>query len=414
MAKPVKFPNKLAAVAVVLILAALAGAAVSPAAAAPKFTLKQVVKADQPTVVTSAPGQRRALYVAERRGKIRIVRRGKLVRRPFLSLTGWIRSMYIEQGLLGLTFAPDYRTSRRFYVHYTNRAGHIVVAEYRRSPRRPLRANPRSRRVLLKIPQVIDGGGHNGGMLRFLGNQLYISVGDGNNPGDAAGNAQNLDSLRGKILRINPRPGKAGGRYRIPAGNPLAGQPGRDEIFAWGLRNPHTFSFFQPEAGPRQMVITDVGQGRFEEINYLPWSSAKGGNFGWKYYEGFLPYDCGPDLCPNSAPLPATLPPLIVPALAYSHSEGCAVIGGPVVTDPGLPSLRGRIIYGDFCMGRLRSAAPASPATDDQPLGIPTPPGEGKHPALNGIGTGARGHIYIFSNFGPVYRLFEKPAGKAR
>lgn len=404
-----------------LVLSLLAGATLillaGPAASAavPGLALKRVVKADQPTVVTSAPGQPRLLYVGERRGKVRIVRKGKLARRAFLDLSGRVASTYIEQGLLGLAFAPDYRKSRRFYVHYTNRAGDIMIVEYRRSRRRPLRANPYSRRVLLRIPEVVTGGGHNGGTLRFLGNQLYISVGDGNNPGDAANNAQNLDSLRGKILRINPRPDWTAGRsFRIPAGNPLVGLPGRDEIFAWGLRNPHTFSFHQPSSGPLQMVIADVGQGRFEEINYVPWSTARGGNFGWKFYEGFSPYDCGPDLCPNGAPLPGTLPPLVTPALAYPHSEGCAVIGGPVVTDPGLPSLAGRIVYGDFCTGRLRSAAPASPVTDDRPLGIPMPPGQGRHPALNGFGTDARGRVYLFSNFGPVYRLIEKPAGRTK
>lgn len=399
--------------AAALALTAIAVAA-TPAAAAPKYGLKKVATATQPTVVTWAPDQPRLLYVAERAGRVRILKNGRFLRGDFLDLGRQVRSRMIEQGLLGLAFPPDYRKSRRFYVHYTNRAGNVIVAEYRRSVRRPNRANPKSRRVLLKIPEVLKDGGHNGGQLRFRGRQLYISAGDGNNPGDRLNQSQNPDSLRGKILRIIPRPDPVTGRpYRIPAGNPLVGKPGRDEIFAWGLRNPHTFFFDQPAGDVPHILIADVGQGRFEELNYLPLSRALGGNFGWKLFEGNEPYDCG-EFCPNGTPVlpPPTGPDpadLIWPALTYSHDQGCAVIGGPVITDPKLPSLRGRLIHGDFCNSTLRSAIPGDPVTDVRFLRFMRP-GKGKHPALNGIGSDRRGGIYPFSNFGPIYRLVEKPA----
>lgn len=398
--------------AAALALTAMA-TAVTPAVAAPKYGLKKVATATQPTVVTWAPGQPRLLYVAERGGKVRILKNGRFLRDDFLDLGRQVRSRMIEQGLLGLAFPPDYRRSRRFYVQYTNRAGNVIVAEYRRGRRQARKANPKSRRVILRIPAVLKDGGHNGGQLRFRGRQLYIAVGDGNNPGDAQNQSQNLDSLRGKILRIIPRPDPATGRpYRIPAGNPLAGKPGRSETFAWGLRNPHTFFFHRPAGDDPHMLIADVGQGRFEELNYLPLARALGGNFGWKLFEGNEPYDCG-ELCPNGAPVPP--PPtgpdpadLIWPALTYTHDQGCAVIGGPVINDRKLPSLRGRLIYGDFCNSALRTAVPGDPITNIRFLRFMVP-GKGKHPALNGIGTDRRGGVYPFSHFGPIYRLVEKP-----
>jgi len=400
----------LLAVAAALLASLPAGASGAP-------VLVPVARVQQPTVVTAAPGRPGLLFAAERRGRIRIIRKGEVTQGSFLDLTRLVTSTWLEQGLLGLTFDPGYRTSRRFYVDYVDQARNVVIAEYRTRRNNPYRADPASRRVLLVIPPVGDGYGHNGGMLRFQGGLLYISVGDGNNPGDAAGTAQNRESLRGKILRIDPRPGPGKRAYRIPPGNPLAGVPGRDEILAWGLRNPHSFSFYRPPGMPVHMVISDVGQARFEEINYLPLSAVAGANFGWKFYEGMAAYSCGEPLCPNggTAPPPPDGPDpaaLTWPALVYSHDSGCAVIGGPVVRDPGLPSLRGRMIYGDFCSDTLRSAVPAVPAmTGNLPLAATLPTPKGESPALNGFGTDARGRVYPFSNRGPVYRLVEQPAG---
>jgi len=386
----------------------------SPGHGAVKLSLTRVVKVDSPTMVTSAPGQPRLVYVVQRKGQIRIIRGGKLLKTEFLDISRRVKTSWIEQGLLGLAFPPNYAKSGRFYVHYVTTAGDVMIEEYRRSARDPRVANPASRRVVLRIPKITDTGNHNGGAMRFLGKELYIAVGDGNNPGDAHNQAQDLNSLRGKILRIDPRPDETVGRtYRVPVSNPLVGKPGRDEIFAWGFRNPHAFSFHQPPGGELHMLIADVGQERYEEINYVPYMTALGGNFGWKLYEGVSPYDCG-EACPNGAAVEAPPSDLIWPSLVYSHSAGCAVIGGAVISDPSLASIKGRIIYGDFCTNRLRTAAPASWITDDRPLGTFMPPGKGKHPALNGIGTDHWGRVYLFSNFGPVYRLEEVRASKAK
>lgn len=395
---------------------ALSGSAAlsDPAEGATRLELKRVVKAVQPTAVTWAPGQPRLTYVLQRHGQIRIIRGGRFLPGNFLDISRRVKTTWIEQGLLGLAFPPDYAKSRRFYIHYVNLAGDIMIEEYRRSAKNPRVANPATRRVVLRIPQITATGNHNGGTMRFLGQELYIAVGDGNNPGDLHNIAQNLSSLRGKILRIDPRADEANGRtYRIPASNPLVGRPGRPEIFAWGFRNPHTFSFHKPAGGELHMLIADVGQARYEEINYVPYMTAWGGNFGWKLFEGLQPYDCGEE-CPNGSPVGELPSNLVWPSLVYSHKVGCAVIGGPVVTDPSLPSLKDRIIYGDFCTNRLRSAAPAPWVTDDRGLGFFMPPGKGKHPAMNGIGTDRWGRVYLFSNFGPIYRLSETKVTKQK
>jgi hypothetical protein len=355
--------------------------------------------------------------VTERRGKIRVIRRGKLLKRPFLDIRKRTVTDWVEQGLLGLAFAPDYRRTGKFYIHFTARNGDVRIEEFRRSRKKPLVANPKSRRTVLNIPEVVPNAGHNGGGLRFLGRYLYISVGDGGNPGDVLNQAQDPDSLRGKILRIDPRPDrKAGSNFRVPAGNPFAGGPGNGAIFAMGLRNPHTFSFYRDGGGQRYMLIADVGQERYEEINFLPWPEALGANFGWKIYEGPEPYNCGPELCPNGAEpeLPVEPPPgLEWPDVSYSHEEGCAVITGPVIRDPAMGSLRGRFITGDFCVNRLYTYDPAGGVLSDRrPLGAYLPPGRDAHPTLNGFGEDGWGRVYLFSNTGGIYRLIPAKAGK--
>jgi hypothetical protein len=332
--------------------------------------------------------------------------RGKWKPRPLLNLTRKIDPLKIERGLLGLAFASDFRKSGRFYVDYTARSGNSIVAEYRTRPGKPTVLSRKSRRLIMEIPRVNDNGNHNGGHLAFRGNLLYIAVGDGFDPGDAPDNAQNLESLRGKILRIDPRADKSAGKpYRIPADNPFVGLPGRDEIFAYGFRNPFTFSFFD-SGGEAMMSIADVGQLRYEELDVLPFAEARGANFGWKGFEGFEPYNCG-ELCPNGAD-PVATTGLKWPQLVYSHEEGCAILGGLKITDPKLTTVRGRLIYGDFCRGRVRTAAPGEPTiTDDRPAGFKLPAKNGVT-LLNGFGTDGLGHLFAFSHYGGIYRIVQR------
>ena len=399
-----KIPAVLAALAGFVLLFSMA----APASAAPGLGIKKVAKAVQPTSLSSPPGYPRLMFVTGRTGKVWVLRPNGWQKGALLDISKRTDPLMIERGLLGLAFAPDFRKAGRFYIYFTRRDGDAMVEEYRTIPGRPGVLQPGSRRTILRIPRVHELSNHNGGHLEFRGNQLYISVGDGNDPGDLANLAQNPASLRGKILRIDPRKDPVSGRpYRIPAGNPFVGIPGRDEVFAMGLRNPHSFNFSTSSDGTSMMSIYDVGQSRFEELNYLPIAAALGANFGWNDYEGFEPYNCG-ELCPNGAD-PLITTGLSWPQLVYSHDDGCAVIGGPAISDPGMPSVRGRIIYGDFCANRVSTAAPDTPTiTDVKPAGFFMPPGKDRHPAMNGFGVDGLKRVYVFSNFGEIYRIFQK------
>ncbi len=261
------------------VMAALVGAILAlaaPVEAAPKLGIVKVAVAEQPTSLASPPGYPRIMFVTQREGKLRAIYQGRMLPKPLLDLTRQIDPLRIERGLLGLAFAPDFRKSGRFYLNHTNRSGDSVVVEYRSKIGKPLQVIPASRRLVMRIPRVNENGNHNGGHLAFFGNLLYISIGDGFDPGDLPDNAQNTESLRGKILRIDPLPDPvSGGAYRIPAGNPFVGAPGRDEVFAFGFRNPYSFSFFRDETGRQMITISDVGQGRFEELNVLPLAEAR-------------------------------------------------------------------------------------------------------------------------------------------
>ena len=374
-----------------------------------KIEFKLVTKVASPTAVASPPGFKDLLFVTARHGKVRAIQGGRLLPRPVVDISKQVNHRWYEQGLLGIAFAPDFAKTGRYYLHYTAANGDVKVVEYRVDPDKdPTATLPASGRTIMRIPHVADLGNHNGGPLAFVGKYLYISIGDGNDPGDQQNLAQNLESLRGKILRIDPDPNEtAGMSYTIPPDNPFVGKPGRDEIFAYGFRNAHSFDFYRPKGGELQMMITDVGQSRVEEINYLPFKNVFGANFGWKMYEGLLPYDCG-EQCPGGiTPTPVT--PLVWPVFSYTHAKGCAIIGGPVVEDPALTKIDGRIIYGDFCQNRPRTVAPGYTwLKTDKALGSFMPPGKGKHPALNGWGEDGWGRVYALSNFGEIYRLEQK------
>ncbi|MBK5232654.1 MAG: PQQ-dependent sugar dehydrogenase [Thermoleophilia bacterium] len=398
--------------ALAFLVAALFSAAMAPAANArtePKINFELVTEITEPTVVTSAPGFPKLIYAVSRLGKIRVIEKGELLPKPLLDIESQVQTGWVEQGLLGLAFPPDFKKTGRYYIQYTAKDGDNKVDEYQVNPEDPTTTLLNTKRNVLRIPAVASRGNHNGGPMEFLGDSLYISVGDGNDPGDTQNLAQNLDSLRGKILRILPKPDETTGRtYQIPPTNPFVNKPGRDEVFAYGFRNPHSFDFYKPKGGETQMVISDVGQSRMEEINYLPFKLAWGANFGWHDFEGTLPFNCGPKECPGALTVAPIVPKpgLKWPQLTYTHKSGCSVIGGPVIEDPELTSITGRIIYGDFCANRTRTALP-DPGwiTDDQSLGTFMPPGKGEQPSLNGFGVDQADHVYAFSDYGEIYKL---------
>jgi hypothetical protein len=390
------------------ILALLATAALALCAAATSdrsaargpvgVGLNPIGNFESPAHVAGAPGYRKLLFVVEQAGRIQVLRRGQRLGRPFLDISGRISSGN-ERGLLSVAFPPDYRDSTRFYVYYTDTTGDLQIDEYRRSA--PAFADPTSRRPLLTIPHR-EASNHNGGQLQFHGPELLIGTGDGGSGGDPPNNAQNPNSLLGKLLRIIPRRTRAGRPYAVPRSNPFVGAAGRDEIFSLGLRNPWRFSLQETNRGPDRILIGDVGQNRFEEVDYETLAGAHGANFGWDAWEGLAPYVVG---CPGGCPNAGTPDPggTAFPIFAYGRqgdfAGSCTVIGGYVVRDRALPVLAGRYLYTDLCTGELRSFVPRlQGASDDQPLGltVSTPTSFGETPD---------GRLFLASQLGPVYRI---------
>jgi len=369
-----------------------AGQPAEAAAARGQLALKRVGDFQEPVYVTAAPGFPRLLFVVEQEGRVMVIDGGRRRGTPFLDLSGEISSGG-ERGLLSIAFPPDYASSRSFYVYYTDPSGNIRIDEFKR--RSATRAAAGSRRQVIVVPHPINSN-HNGGQLQFLGDLLFLGTGDGGAAGDPPNNAQNKDSLLGKLLRIDPRP--AGGEpYSVPASNPFVGAPGRDEIYSYGLRNPFRFSFDTVSAGQPRLAIGDVGQNAFEELDYLTVAAASGANFGWDAFEGHAPYDDESGDTPDPGGT-------VKPILAFPHSRGgsCSVIGGYVVRDRALRSLYRRYVYADLCEGELRSLVPhLKRASGDRKLGLDVA-------SPSSFGEDARGHLYVTSLEGPVYRLVEK------
>ncbi len=353
--------------------------------------LKRIGSFDEPVYVTGAPGFPELLFVVEQEGRVVVLRGGRRVG-PFLDARGLVGAGG-ERGLLSIAFPPDYQRSRRFYVYYTDNEGDIRVDEFRR--RGATRAARGSRRGVIEVPHRVNSN-HNGGQLQFLGDLLYLGTGDGGSGGDPPNNAQDKGSLLGKLLRIDPRP-RGGNPYSIPAGNPFAGSAaGRGEIYSYGLRNPFRFSFDRVTSpGQPRLAIADVGQDRYEEIDYTTVAGAGGANFGWDAFEGKSRYTGSNSGTPDPG---GTVKPIFVYGRGRDGGS-CTVIGGYVVGDPRLPSLRGRYVYADLCAGQLRSLVPGlRRARDDRRLGLRV-----STPSSFGEDTGGR--IYVSSLEGPVYRL---------
>jgi glucose/arabinose dehydrogenase len=353
--------------------------------------LKRVGSFDEPVHVAGAPGFPQLLFVVEQPGRIRVLDGGRN-RGTFLDLRSQV-GYGGEEGLLSVAFPDDYPQTRRFYVYYTDNAGNIRVDEFKR--RSATRAAVGSQRRVIEIPHPVNSN-HNGGQLQFLGNLLYFGTGDGGSGGDPPNNAQNRDALLGKLLRIDPRP--AGGQpYSVPPSNPFMGRPGRDEIYSYGLRNPFRFSFDTVTAARPRIVIGDVGQGQFEEIDYTTVAAAAGANFGWDAFEGFAPYRDENSGTPDPGGT-------VKPIFAFSHGRGgsCSVTGGYVVRDHSLRSLYKRYVYADFCEGELRSLAPhLKRASGERKLGLSVP-------SPSSFGEDTRGRLYVTSLEGPVFRLVQK------
>lgn len=367
-----------------LVVAALACAVlIFPAAAGGRggLELNPVGSFDSPTYVHGPPGAKGVLFVVERKGVIRVLKDGE-PRGTFLDIRGLVRCCDGERGLFSLAFA-DWKDSRRFYVYFTDSSGDLNITEFRVRQNDRLRADKSTKRKLLDIEHSRFGN-HNGGQVQWgPDNMLYIATGDGGGGGDPLENAQDKGSLLGKVLRINPLRNPSGKlAYGIPQDNPFVGEGGRNEIYARGLRNPYRFSFDR-----NRIAIGDVGQDRFEEVNFRTLGGLKNANFGWDNYEGTSRYEGG------------TLAEHVKPIFTYSHSGGrCSITGGYVVRDKDLGGLRGRYVYGDLCTGEIRSLRA-------RPGGASGSAGTGlREGGLVSFGTDARKNVYVVAG-GTVYRI---------
>lgn len=355
--------------ALVLAIAATAWCAPNASAA---LHLSEIASFSQPVYVTAPPADPHRVFVVERQGRIMEVLDGVKQTTPFLDITAGVRAVNGEQGLLSMAFAPDYATSGRFYVYYTApRAGDstgsvITVREFIGSGNT---ADPATGRTVFTVDHPINGN-HNGGQVQFgPDGLLYAGTGDGGSGNDPPGNAQNLGSNLGKLVRVAP----------LSAAPPA--------IYAYGLRNPFRFSFDRQTG---DLTIGDVGQGAREEVDFTPTGTPAGINYGWVCWEGTVRNGTR---CDPPAP--------VFPVLEKDHSgDGfCAIIGGYVVRDPALGSLAGRYVYGDNCASAIRSAVLASPAaTGDSATGLTVP-------GLTSFGEDSCGHVYAASGGGPVYRI---------
>ena len=296
---------------------------------------------EAPLGLTHAGDGSGRLFVVEQGGTVRIVRDGRLEPDPWLDLRDETAPGG-EQGLLGLAFHPDYERNGRLFVNYTDLRGDTVVAEYRRGEG----AAPAPERVLLTIDQPFAN--HNGGGLAFGPDGfLYIATGDGGGGGDPEDNGQALDTLLGKLLRIDVNASGSGSSYGIPSGNPFSGHAeARPEIWAYGLRNPWRFSFDRDK-----LWIADVGQEDREEIDRAP--ARRGGiNYGWDDMEGAACYEPAVGCRREGRRLPLA---------EYSHDEGCSVTGGYVYRGRRYPGLRSAYVFSDYCSGTLWAVVAEGP-----------------------------------------------------
>jgi len=391
------------------------GPVLQPAATWPTISLQEIASnLDAPVHLTHAGDGSGRLFVVEQPGRIRIIQSGQIQATYFLDINGRVLSGG-ERGLLSVAFPPHYASKGYFYVYYTNLDGNNQVSRFY------LTANPdiansgsEERILLLHHPTYAN---HNGGQLVFgPDGYLYIGTGDGGGGGDPFGNAQNPESLLGKLLRIDVEPADlpvinpttatkaylplifqyqkpASMAYKIPPDNPFAGLQGyQGEIWALGLRNPWRFSFDRQTG---DLFIGDVGQDRMEEVDFQPASSSGGENYGWNILEGTLCYN------PSSGCIePADYSP---PIAEYEHgtndSNGCSITGGYIYRGTVYPSLQGIYFFADYCKGKVWGLQQESGVWSSALL-IPS----SSH-NFTSFGEDQDGELYLVAQEGKIFKL---------
>ncbi len=386
-----------AGVAVAIFVAAAPAPAGAGTVTWPVLELKPVVSGlSQPLAVVDAGDNSGRLYVVEKTGVIRVIEAGQLLATPFLDIHTRVRTNS-EQGLLGLAFSPDFAASGEFYIYYTHslgtlvpsppgeddEGGDIVLARFRATADRRIADPASEERILLRNNPKPN---HNGGNLLFgPDGYLYIGIGDGGGGGDPLNSGQRLDTLLGKILRIDVT-GQSG--YTIPPDNPFVATGGAlPEIYAFGLRNPWRFSF-DLETGA--LWIGDVGQDRYEEVNYRPAAGAAGTNFGWRIREGLHCYNAGT----------CTAAGLTGPVWEYDHETGVSITGG-FVSRSHYPRMRGVYFYADFGTEKLWGLQwDGVQWVNHEFTGLPSG-------NWSSFGQGAGGELYLVDYGGTIYWLVD-------
>jgi len=353
----------------------------------------------QPLLVTHAGDGSNRLFVVGKMGKVHIIEDGEVLPTPFLDISDRI-STCSECGLLGIAFPDNYESEGYFFVSYTSNANPVAGPPGEPSPtpgndnvisRFRVGSNPDvaldAEEVVLAINQPYAN--HNGGMIAFgPDGNLYIGIGDGGSGGDPGNKGQSINSLLGKILRISVT---GVGTYTVPADNPFAGAvPGRDEIWAYGLRNPWRFSF---DRATGDLWIADVGQGLWEEVNLEPAGDAGGRNYGWRCYEGMHRYDT------TSA---CDIQGATMPVWEYDHAAGQSITGGYRYRGNLQPEMQGIYIYGDYVSGAIWGLRRNGAQWENQEL-APT------SLSIASFGEDEQGELYVADLSGNAVYRFWRP-----
>lgn len=381
---------------------------------------------NSPVFVAAPPGEGARIFILEQNGRIWVQKAGDppTTRTLFLDISSKTAGppSCDECGLLSVAFDPNYASSGYFFVNYTENSGtglSTTVSRFRVSAN-PDVADGASELRLLKFQQPQTN--HNGGWLAFgPDGYLYVATGDGGGEGDqhgSCGNAQDLGSLLGKMLRIDPfsapgnRPPDCGGttNYRVPFDNPLVGSAAAncEEVWAWGLRNPWRVTF---DTANSDLYIADVGQFCSEEINYVAGGLAASKNFGWREREGrhcfnnATPGNCGTSQPTSNCPKNCNDPGLTDPILEYGHSAGCSIIGGFSYRGCQMPNFAGNYFYGDYCDGFIKSFKMVNGVvTNQRDWTSILDPGGALNGTLTSFGVDGRGELYFTDRDGIVTR----------
>lgn len=371
---------------IVVSVGASPGAAVNYVNAGPlRLALQPVASGlSSPLFLTSPSGDAR-LFIVERAGRIRIVQNGILLATPFLDISVRVNTVG-EGGLLSMAFDPQYSSSGFFFVYFTDTSGDIAIERFKVSAGNSNVADPAPLRILTVTHRAFAN--HKGGLAAF-GPDGFLYIGTGDGGGDLSGNGQNLNTLLGKLLRIDVRNASVGQPYVIPPLNPFAGQVNRrGEIWAYGLRNPWRYAF---DSVTNSLYIGDVGQDRIEEVD-VAGTAAAGLNFGWNITEGSLCFPADP--CSKQG--------ITLPVLEYAHdaSGGCSIVGGHVYQGSAIPELRSRYLYSDFCAGWLRSFFYSAGTAAEQVDWNIVNAGQ-----IFSFGEDSQRELYMLASSGTVYRI---------